>query len=61
MRWFLGTIAVLIIAIAIYLGLAASSLATLASAARAGDIAKVLEKTDTRALTRSLATQIVNA
>ena len=31
MRWFLGTIAALIIAIAIYLGLAASSLATLGS------------------------------
>ena len=36
MRWFLGTMAALIIAIAIYLGLAASSLATLAAAARAG-------------------------
>jgi hypothetical protein len=61
MRWFLGTIATLIIAVAVYLGLAASSLATLASAARAGDVAKVLEKTDTRALSRSLANQIVNA
>lgn len=61
MRWFLGTIAALIIAVAIYLGLAASSLATLASAARAGDIAKVLEKTDVKAVTRSLANQIVNA
>ena len=61
MRWFLGTLAALIIAVAIYLGLAASSLATLASAARAGDIAKVLEKTDVKAVTRSLSTQIVNA
>jgi len=61
MRWFLGTIAALIIAIAVYLGLAASSLATLAAAARAGDVAKVLDKTDTRALSRSLANQIVNA
>ena len=61
MRWFLGTIAVLIIALAIYLGLAMSSLATLASAARAGDVAKVLEKTDVRAVSRSLANQIVNA
>jgi hypothetical protein len=61
MRWFLGTVAALIIAIAIYLGLAASSLATLATAARSGDIAKVLENTDTRAVSRSLANQIVNA
>jgi len=61
MRWFLGTIAALIVAVAIYLGLAASSLATLASAARAGDIAKVLEKTDVKAVTRSLTNQIVNA
>ena len=61
MRWFLGTLAVLIVAVAIYLGMAASSLATLASAARAGDIAKVLEKTDVKALSRSLTNQIVNA
>jgi hypothetical protein len=61
MRWFLGTLAALIVAVAIYLGLAASSLATLASAARAGDIAKVIEKTDVKALTRSLTNQIVNA
>jgi hypothetical protein len=61
MRWFLGTVAALIVALAIYLGLAASSLATLASAARAGDIAKVLDKTDVKAVTRSLANQIVNA
>jgi hypothetical protein len=61
MRWFLGTIAVLIVAVAIYLGLAASSLATLVSAARAGDIAKVIEKTDVKAVTRSLTNQIVGA
>ena len=61
MRWFLGTLAALIVAIVIYLGLAASSLATLAWAARAGDIAKVLDKTDVKAVTRSLTNQIVNA
>src|ERR1700675_2864844 len=61
MRWFLGTIAALIVAIAIYLGLAASSLATLASAARAGDVGKILEKTDVKALSRSLTNQIVGA
>src|SRR6195952_4335273 len=61
MRWLLGTIAVLIVSVAIYLGMAASSLATLASAARAGDIAKVLEKTDVKAVSQSLTNQIVNA
>jgi hypothetical protein len=61
MRWFLGAIAALIIVIAIYLGLAASSLSTLASAARAGDGAKVLERTDVKALNRSLTNQIVGA
>ena len=61
MRWFLGTLAALIIAVAIYLGLAAATLSTLAAAARAGDIAKVLEKTDVKAVSRSLTNQIVNA
>lgn len=61
MRWIFGTLAALIVAVAIYLGLAASSLATLASAARAGDIAKVIENTDVKALTRSLTEQIVDA
>ena len=37
MRWFLGTLAALIVAVAIYLGLAASSLADAGAAARAGD------------------------
>ena len=61
MRWFLGTLTAFIVAVAIYLGMAASSLATLASAARAGDVAGVLEKTDVKALSRSLTNQIVNA
>ena len=41
--------------------MAASSLSTLASAARAGDGAKVLEQTDIKALNRSLTNQIVGA
>lgn len=61
MRWFLRTLAALIIAIAIYLGLAAATLSSLVAAARAGDIAKVLDKTDVKAVTRSLTNQIVNA
>ena len=60
MRWFLGTLAALIIAIAIYLGMAAATVSSLAAAARAGDIARVIEHTDVRALTRSLTNQIVN-
>ena len=61
MRWFLGTLAALIIAVVIYLGLAATTLSTLAAAARDGDIAKVLEKTDVKAVGRSFTNQIVNA
>lgn len=61
MRWFLGTLAALVVAMAIYLGLAAATLSTLAAAARAGDIAEVLEKTDAKAVSRSLTNQIVNA
>lgn len=61
MRWLLGTIAALIVAVAIYLALAAATLSTVAAAARAGDIAKVLAKTDVKAVSRSLTDQIVNA
>lgn len=61
MRWFLGMLAALVVAVAFYLGLAASSLATLASAARAGDVAKVLQHTNVRSLTHSLTDQIVSA
>ncbi len=61
MRWFLGSIIALVIAIAVYLGLAVSSLSTLASAARAGDGVKVLEQSDIKALNRSLTNQIVGA
>jgi hypothetical protein len=61
MRWFLGCIIALVIAVAVYLGSAALSLSTLASAARAGDGAKVLEQTDIKALNRSLTNQIVGA
>ncbi len=61
MRWFFGTVAALIVAIAIYLGLAAATVSNLAAAARAGDIAKVLDKTDAKAVSPSLTNQIVNA
>lgn len=61
MRWFLGTLAALIVAIAIYLGLAAATVSSLAAAARAGDIAKVLDRTNVKAVSQSLSNQIVNA
>ena len=61
MRWILGTLAVLVVALAIYLGSAAASLSSLAAAARAGDGAKVLEHTDVKSLNRSLTNQILSA
>src|SRR5215475_1243458 len=61
MRWFLGIVAALIILISIYFGTAAFALSALASAARAGDGAKVIERTNVQALNRSLTDQIVRA
>jgi hypothetical protein len=61
MRWLLGTLAALIVALGIYFGSAATSLSSLAAAARAGDGAKVLELTDVKALNRSLTNQILSA
>src|ERR1700738_1580905 len=59
MRWLLGIIAAALIFVLIYLGSAASSLSRLAAAARAGDGAAVLERTDVQGLRRSLTDQIV--
>jgi hypothetical protein len=61
MRWFLGILAAAVILLLIYLGSAASSLVRLATAARAGDGARVLERTDIKALNRSLTDQIMRA
>jgi hypothetical protein len=61
MRWLLGTLAVLVVALVVYLGSAAASLSSLAAAARAGDGARVLEHTDVKALNRSLTNQILSA
>jgi hypothetical protein len=60
MRWLFGGIAAVIILIAVYLGSAVSSLAGLADAARAGDGASIVQRTDIKALTSSLSDQIVN-
>jgi hypothetical protein len=61
MRWFLGIVGAAVIFLLAYLGLAASSLAQLAAAARAGDGAAVLQRTDLKLLNRSLTNQIVRA
>ena len=61
MRWFIGVVAAAVLLLLMYLGSAAYSLSNLAAAARAGDGAAVLERTDLRALNRSLTDQIVRA
>jgi hypothetical protein len=61
MRWFVGTVVALLVAVAIYIGSAVVSLNGLASAAKAGDGAAVLARTDTARVRRSLVDQIVSA
>jgi hypothetical protein len=61
MRWLIGIAAAIVVVILIYLGSAASALSQLIAAARAGDGAAVIERTDVRALNRSLTNQIVAA
>jgi hypothetical protein len=61
MRWLFGVIGAALIFVLAYLGSAASSLARLAAAARAGDGAAVIERTDVTALRHSLTDQIVRA
>ncbi len=61
MRWLLGIVAATVILLLIYLGTAASSLAQLAAAVRAGDGAAVLQRTDLKTLNHSLTDQIVRA
>jgi hypothetical protein len=61
MRWFFGTLLVLVLGIGIYMGSALVSLDGLVKAARAGDGAAVLERTDMSRLKESLVDQIVLA
>jgi hypothetical protein len=61
MRWFVGIVVALLIGTAIYLASAIVSLHGLIEAARAGDGAGVLARTDTARLRRSLVDQIVSA
>jgi hypothetical protein len=61
MRWFLAVLFALLAGIGIYAGSALVSLSGLVEAARAGDGAAVLARTDTERLRRSLVDQIVSA
>jgi hypothetical protein len=59
MRWFVATLCALVVGLAIYIGSALVSLGGLVEAARAGDGAGVLARTDTVRLRHSLVEQIV--
>jgi hypothetical protein len=61
MRWFFGTLLVLVLGIGIYIGSALVSLDGLVKAARAADGAAVLDRTDMPRLRHSLVDQIVSA
>ena len=61
MRWFFGTLLALVVGVGIYIGSAVVSLGNLVEAARAGDGAAVLARTDMPRLRRSLVDQIVSA
>lgn len=61
MRWLLGSLVILILLLAIYLGSALWSLAALANAVRTGNGAAVIERTDVTSLKQSIADQVVAA
>jgi hypothetical protein len=61
MRWFFGTLLALFVLVGIYVGSVFVSLNGLVQAARAGDGAGVLERTDMARLRHSLVNQIVSA
>jgi len=61
MRWAIGILVALIIAVVAYLGSAVASVNGLVAAAKAGDGAEVIARTDMERLRRSLVDQIVGA
>src|SRR3954462_13755434 len=61
MRWFFATLLALVVGVGIYVGSALVSLSGLVEAARAGDGAGILARTDTGRLRQSLVDQIVSA
>jgi Protein of unknown function (DUF2939) len=61
MRWFFGILLALLVGVGIYVASALVSLTGLVEAARAGDGAGILARTDTARLRHSLVEQIVSA
>jgi Protein of unknown function (DUF2939) len=61
MRWFIGVVVAFVVLISLYLGSAVFSISQLVEAARAGDGAAVIARTDVKALNHSLTDQIVSA
>src|SRR3954451_12203107 len=61
MRWFLTSILAVVVALAVYIGSAIVSLNGLVGAAKAGNGAEILARTDVPRLKRSLVDQIVSA
>jgi hypothetical protein len=61
MRWFIVVVVAFVVLISLYLGSAVFSISQLVEAARAGDGAAVIARTDITALNRSLTYQIVGA
>jgi len=61
MRWFIVVVVAFVVLISLYLGSAVFSISQLVEAARAGDGAAVIARTDVKALNRSLTYQIVGA
>lgn len=61
MRWAIGTLAVLTLAVIIYLGSAVVAVGSLINAAKAGNGAEVIARTNLDRLRRSLVDQIVDA
>jgi Protein of unknown function (DUF2939) len=61
MRWFVGVLLALLVGVGVYVGSAVVSVSRLVEAARAGNGAEVLARTDTTRVRRSLVDQIVSA
>lgn len=61
MRWFVGSLLAVFVALGIYVGSALVSLNGLVEAARAGDGSAILARTDTARVRRSLVDQLVAA
>jgi hypothetical protein len=61
MRWFFGTLVVLVAGAVVYIASAVVSLNGLVDAAKSGDGARVLARTDTARVRRSLVDQIVSS